>query len=72
MWKAALAGAVALATVGTLSVSQQGVGVTPAAAEVIVVTEGQIAQLHKALVHGSPVMRSAGWLCSVFGRLPGR
>lgn len=49
MWKAALAGAVALATVGTLSVSQQGVGVAPAAAEEIIVTEGQIARLHAAL-----------------------
>ncbi|HUI96170.1 MAG TPA: Spy/CpxP family protein refolding chaperone [Xanthobacteraceae bacterium] len=49
MWKAALAGAVALATVGTLSVSQHGVGVAPAAAEEIIVTEGQIARLHAAL-----------------------
>jgi len=49
MWKAALAGAVALATVGTLSVSQQGLGIAPAAAEEIIVTEGQIARLHSAL-----------------------
>ena len=49
MWKAALAGAVALATVGTLSVSQHGLGIAPAAAEELVVTEGQIARLHAAL-----------------------
>ncbi len=49
MWKAALAGAVALATVGSLSVSQQGFGIAPAAAEEIIVTEGQIARLHAAL-----------------------
>jgi transcriptional regulator of acetoin/glycerol metabolism len=49
MWKAALAGAVALATVGSFSFSQQGFGITPAAAEEIVVTEGQIARLHAAL-----------------------
>jgi LTXXQ motif family protein len=49
MWKAALAGAVALATVGTLSVSQHGLGIAPAAAEEMVVTEGQIARLHAAL-----------------------
>jgi hypothetical protein len=49
MWKAALAGAVALATVGSFSFSHQGFGITPAAAEEIVVTEGQIARLHAAL-----------------------
>jgi hypothetical protein len=49
MWKAALAGAVALATVGSLSVSQQGFGIAPAAAEEVIVTEGQIARLHAAL-----------------------
>jgi hypothetical protein len=47
MWKAALAGAVALATMG--SFSQQGFGVSPAAAQEVVVTEGQIARLHAAL-----------------------
>jgi|SRR5579871_6628870 len=47
MWKAALAGAVALATIG--SFSQQGFGVSPAAAQEVVVTEGQIARLHAAL-----------------------
>ena len=49
MWKAALAGALALATVGSLSVSQQGLGISPAAAEEVTVTEGQIARLHAAL-----------------------
>ena len=45
MWKAALAGAVALATIGSFS----GFGVSPAAAQEVVVTEGQIARLHAAL-----------------------
>ena len=49
MWKAALAGAVALATIGSFSFSHQGFGITPAAAEDIIVTEGQIARLHAAL-----------------------
>ena len=49
MWKAALAGAVALATVGSFSVSQQGLVISPAVAEEVVVTEGQIARLHSAL-----------------------
>ena len=49
MWKAALAGAVALATVGSFSFSHGGLGISPAAAQEIVVTEGQIARLHAAL-----------------------
>jgi hypothetical protein len=49
MWKAALAGAVALATMGSFSFSHQGLGVSPAAAQDVVVTEGQIARLHAAL-----------------------
>lgn len=49
MWKAALAGAVVLATVSSLSVSHQGFGISPAAAEEILVTEGQIARLRAAL-----------------------
>jgi LTXXQ motif family protein len=49
MWKAALAGAVALATVGSFSFSPQGFGISPAAAEEVVITEGQIARLHAAL-----------------------
>jgi len=48
MWKAALAGAVALATIGSFSFSQ-GFGVSPAVAQEVVVTEGQIARLHAAL-----------------------
>ena len=48
MWKAALAGAVALATIGSFSLSH-GFGVSPAAAQEVVVTEGQIARLHAAL-----------------------
>ena len=48
MWKAALAGAVALATIGSFSFSQ-GFGVSPAAAQEVVVSEGQIARLHAAL-----------------------
>jgi hypothetical protein len=49
MWKAALAGAVALAIVNSFSISERGFGVTPAAADEIVVTEGQIGRLHAAL-----------------------
>jgi len=49
MWKAALAGAVALATMGSFSFSQPGFGIAPAAAQEMLVTEGQIAQLHAAL-----------------------
>jgi hypothetical protein len=49
MWKAALAGAVALATVGSFSVSQHGFGVSSAVAQEVVVTEGQIAQLRSVL-----------------------
>jgi hypothetical protein len=49
MRKAALAGAVALATVGSFSFSQGGFGIPSAAAQEVVVTEGQIARLHAAL-----------------------
>ena len=49
MWKAALAGAVALATIGSFSFSQGGFGIPSAAAQEVVVTEGQIARLHAAL-----------------------
>lgn len=49
MWKAALAGAVALAMVDSFSISQNGFGITQAAADEIVVTEGQIGRLHAAL-----------------------
>ena len=49
MWKAALAGVFALATIGSLSVSHRGLGVSTAAAQEIVVTEAQIARLRGAL-----------------------
>jgi transcriptional regulator of acetoin/glycerol metabolism len=49
MWKTALAGAVALATIGSLSFSHGGFGIPSAAAQEVVVTEGQIARLHAAL-----------------------
>ena len=49
MIKAALAGAVALATVGSLTISHDGIRVSPAAAQEIVVSHSQIAQLKSAL-----------------------
>ena len=49
MWKAALVGAVALATIGSFSVSPRGIGIGSAVAQDIVVSEGQIAQLRSAL-----------------------
>jgi hypothetical protein len=49
MVKAALVGAVVLATVGSVSVSSQGIGVAPAAAQEVVVNDAQIAQLKQAL-----------------------
>lgn len=49
MIKAALAGAVALATVGSLTISQEGIRVAPATAQEIVVSHAQIAQLKSAL-----------------------
>jgi hypothetical protein len=49
MWKAALAGAVALATIGSFSFAPNGVGITPAAAQDVVISEAQIAQLKSAL-----------------------
>jgi hypothetical protein len=49
MWKAALAGAVALATIGSVSVSHDGIGIAPAAAQDVVVSEAQIAQLRNTL-----------------------
>ena len=49
MWKAALAGAVALAAVSSLSITDNGVGITPAAAQEVVITEANIAQLRNAL-----------------------
>jgi hypothetical protein len=49
MIKAALAGAVALATVGSLTISPQGIGTAPAAAQEVVVSHAQIARLKSAL-----------------------
>lgn len=48
MRKAALAGAVALATIGSFSYVP-GIGIAPVAAQEVVVTEAQIAQLRSAL-----------------------
>jgi LTXXQ motif family protein len=49
MWKVALAGAVVLVTMGSFSFSQPGFGMPPAAAQEMIVTDGQIARLHAAL-----------------------
>src|ERR1043166_2018085 len=49
MRKAVFAGAVALAMVGTLCVSENGLGVTPAAAQEVTLTEGHIYRLKAAL-----------------------
>src|SRR5262249_21161038 len=49
MWKAALAGAVALATIGSVSFSDRGFGIPSPDGQEMVVTEGQIARLHAAL-----------------------
>jgi hypothetical protein len=49
MRKAVFAGAVALAMVGPLLVSEKGIGPSPASAQEVVVTEGKIARLRSAL-----------------------
>jgi len=49
MRKAVFAGAVALAMMGTLCVSEHGFGVTPAAAQEVTLTEGHIYRLKAAL-----------------------
>ena len=49
MKKAVFAGAVALAMMGPLLVSEHGFGPAPAAAQDVVVTEGKIARLRSAL-----------------------
>jgi hypothetical protein len=49
MWKAALAGAIALVTIGPLSVNQHGVTISSAAAQDIVIRDGDIARLKSAL-----------------------
>ncbi len=62
MWKAALAGAFALVTIGPLSVTHHGVVATSAVAQDIVVRDADIARLKSALklspeqeVHWRPV-----------------
>jgi hypothetical protein len=49
MWKAALAGAMALVAMGSLSVSHDGVGIARAMAQDVVVTEARIARLKSVL-----------------------
>ena len=49
MRKAVFAGAVALAMMGPLFVSEKGIGPAPASAQEVVVTEGKIARLRGAL-----------------------
>jgi cellobiose phosphorylase len=49
MRKAVFAGAVALAIMGPLLVSEHGIGPSPASAQDVVVTEGKIARLRSAL-----------------------
>jgi hypothetical protein len=49
MWKATLAGAVALVAMGFFSVSRDGVGPAQAMAQDVVVTEARIARLKNAL-----------------------
>src|SRR5215216_6300369 len=49
MWKAAFVGAIALVTLGSLSVTRDGIGVTQAAAQEVVVTAAHIARLKTVL-----------------------
>jgi hypothetical protein len=49
MWKATLAGALALVAMSSFSVSRDGLGMAQAAAQDIVVTEARIARLKNAL-----------------------
>jgi len=49
MFKTALVGAVALATVSTLSISCDGVGISSASAQEVVVSHSQISRLKSAL-----------------------
>ena len=49
MWKAALLGACALVTVGSLSIGQNGIVLTTAAAQDIVIKDSDIARLKAAL-----------------------
>jgi zinc resistance-associated protein len=47
MWRSAFAGAIALAMIGTMSVSRDGIGISPASAQDL--TPGKIAQLKAVL-----------------------
>jgi hypothetical protein len=49
MWKAAFVGAFALVTLGSLSVTRDGIGVTQAAAQEVLVTDAHIARLKSVL-----------------------
>lgn len=49
MWKAAFVGAIALVTLGSLTITRDGIKVTQAAAQEVVVTETQIARLKRVL-----------------------
>jgi hypothetical protein len=49
MWKAAFVGAFALVTLGSLSLTRDGIGVTQAAAQEVVVTDAHIARLKSVL-----------------------
>jgi zinc resistance-associated protein len=49
MWKAAFVGALALVTLGSMSVTSNGIGVTQAAAQEVVVTDAHIARLRSVL-----------------------
>jgi hypothetical protein len=53
MWKAALAGAVALATICSVSVTPRGIEVGRAVAQDLELTQGQVAQL-KGVLHLRP------------------
>ncbi len=53
MWKAALAGAVALATIGCPSVTRQGIEFGQAVAQELQLTQAQLAQL-KSVLHLRP------------------
>jgi hypothetical protein len=49
MWKAAFVGALALVALGSLSITRDGIGVTQAAAQEVVVTDAHIARLKSVL-----------------------
>lgn len=49
MWKATFVGALALVTIGSLSITRDGIGVTQAAAQEVVLTDAHIAHLKAAL-----------------------